>query len=140
MKRLPECFNPLRAALSAHRIDGGADHAQSYSDALKLRRIAMQLHRWHELECGVDGGGVERDEATGKVFWYNAMTGRRSPTRDMETSALKRLEAVMKKYPNLKAYVQGDPRGAALYILRPGDVPEGADPSAYYSRGLAVYK
>jgi hypothetical protein len=30
--------------------------------------------------------------------------------------------------------------GAALYILRPGDVTAGADIDAYYSRGIAVYK
>ena len=46
----------------------------------------------------------------------------------------------MARYPALSAYVQGDPRGAAVYILRPGDVPAGADPDAYYSRGLAVYR
>lgn len=41
--------------------------------------------------------------------------------------------------PPLTSYVQTDPRGAALYILRPGDVPEGEDISAYYSRGICVY-
>lgn len=110
------------------------------ADAFALRRVAMQLHRWHELECGIDNGGVERDETTGKTYWYNAYTGRRSPTRDMETGALKRLARIMARYPALQPYVQGDPRGAALYILRPGDVPTGADVDAYYNRGLAVYR
>lgn len=36
-------------------------------------------------------------------------------------------------------YLQTDPRGAALYILRPGDVPEGKDVDAYYNRGICVY-
>jgi len=109
-------------------------------DAYQLRRIAMQLHNWPEKECGIDNGCVERDETTKKTYWHNAMTGRRYPCRDMETSALKRLAKIMANYPNLSAYVQGDPRGAALYILRPGDVPEGGDVDAYYSRGIAVYK
>ena len=112
----------------------------SETDALALRRIAMTLHRWHELECGTDSGAVERDEMTGKTYWRNAMTGRRWPTPDRETGALGRLSGIMLDYPTLRAYVQGDPRGAALYILRPGDVPEGEDAGAYYSRGLAVYK
>lgn len=112
----------------------------SPEDAYALRRIAMQLHRWHELECGIDSGGVERDEQTGKVTWYNAYTGARTPFPDRETPTLKRPAKIMERYPTLKAYVQGDPRGAALYILRPGDVPEGADADAYYSRGVAVYK
>lgn len=110
------------------------------ADAFALRRVAMTLHRWRELECGTDTGGVERDETTGKTYWYNAMTGRRSPTPDRETGALQRLATIMARYPALSAYVQGDPRGAAVYILRPGDVPAGADPDAYYSRGLAVYR
>ena len=109
-------------------------------DAYKLRQIAMQLHNWHERECGYNGGCVVRDEITGKTYWHNNMSGRRTPCRDMETSALKRLDKVMANYPDLRAYVQGDPRGPSLYILRHGDVPEGGDIDAYYSRGIAVYK
>ena len=108
-------------------------------DALSLRRIAMTLHRWHELECGTDGGAVERDEETGLTYWRSATSNRRWRTPDRETGALKRLAAIMARYPELSAYVQGDPRGAALYILRPGDVPAGKDVDGYYSRGLAVY-
>ncbi|MDE2106594.1 MAG: hypothetical protein KGL39_55780 [Patescibacteria group bacterium] len=43
-------------------------------------------------------------------------------------------------YIGLSWYIQGDPRGAALYILRPGDVPGGRSPDAYYSAGVAVFK
>lgn len=118
----------------------------SYDDATALRRISMTLHRWHELECGdANGNAVERDETTGKPYWtYD--TGRsdgkrgRSLINDRERGALKRLKAVMARYPALGFYVQGDPRGASLYILRPGDVPEGCQADAYYSRGIAVYK
>ena len=111
-------------------------------DAYRLRRIAMQLHRWFEKECGVNGGCIERDETTGKPLWRNAMTGKAYPARDMETSALKRLDAIMAKYPDHKSYVQSDPRGTALYILSPrtlefiGDRPI----ESMYSRGIAVYK
>ena len=128
MRKEPECIAPLtRAGLT-------------YDEAHALRRIAMQLHRWHELECGTDTGAVERDETAGKTYWYNSMTGRRFPCNDRETGALKRLAKIMARYPSLGHYVQGDPRGAALYILRPGDVPEGQDVYAYYSRGIAVYQ
>ena len=116
-------------------------------EAESLRRISMTLHRWHEMECGTDNGCIERDEATGKTFWRNAMTGRRFPTPDRETGARKRLAAIMEAralrvgsgHVTLSAYIQTDPRGAALYILRPGDVPEGKEPESYYSRGLCVY-
>lgn len=112
----------------------------SKDDAWALRRISMQLHRWHELECGVENGGVERDEETGKTYWYSSHNNRRYPCADRETGALKRLDRIMAKYPTLGHYVQGDPRGAALYILKPGDVPAGAMIDAYYSRGVAVYR
>ena len=113
----------------------------SHDDALALRRIAMTLHRWHELECGIGLGCIERDEETGVPYWISARTGRRLyRTADREKGALKRLAAIMARYPELSAHVQGDPRGAALWILRPGDVPKGADIDGYYSRGLAVYK
>lgn len=126
--RTPECIPPLlRAGISP-------------DDADALRRIAMQLHRWHELECGTETGGVERDESTGKTYWCDAMSGHRYPTRDLETGARKRLAKIMSRYPTLRAYVQGDPRGAALYILRPGDVPEGENVDCCYSRGIAVYR
>ena len=113
----------------------------SADDALALRRIAMTLHRWYELECGTDHGCIERDEETGAPYWLNARTGRRAyRVADREAGARKRLATIMARYPALSVYVQGDPRGAALWILRPGDVPEGADVDCYYSRGLAVYK
>jgi hypothetical protein len=110
------------------------------SDAYALRRIAMTLRRWYELECGSDGGAIERDETTGKVCWYDSNTGRRSPYPDRETPALKRLAAIMARYPSLGYYIQGDCRGASLYILRPGDIPEGKNAESYYSNGVAVYK
>lgn len=113
-------------------------------DAWALRRIAMTLHRWHELECGTDRGAIERDEKTGTPYWYKPdIPGEyrsRFRIQDRETGALRRLGAIMARYAEsgLSPYVQGDPRGAPLYILRPGDVPEGERPESYYSRGIAV--
>lgn len=107
-------------------------------DAVNLRRISMTLHRWHERECGIDDGCIERDEATGKTYWLNSMSMRRYPIPDKETGAKKRLAAIIARYPMLRAYIQGDPRGCALYILRPGDVPDGCSDDSYYSRGIAV--
>jgi hypothetical protein len=133
-------------------------------EAEQLRRISIRLHHWHERECGDGHGCIERDETTNKTYWLNAMTSRRYPIRDLETGARTRLariitarnqravsaapkpdtsaayaDAVTAAYVNVAAFVQTDPRGAALYILRPGDVPTGADPSAYYNRGICVY-
>lgn len=109
-------------------------------DAAELRRISMQLHSWFERECGTDYGCIERDEDTGEPYWLNSYSMERYPIRDMESGAMKRLNKIMSRYPDLSYYVQGDPRGCALYILRPGDVPEGKSPRGYYSRGIAVCK
>ena len=146
----------------------------AYDDAAALRRIAMTLHRWHELECGNGNDfcsyAVTRGFAPKREFYrdpetlapkwrtigefvydesgypyieshyHNENGARYRRIADKERGAHKRLAAIMARYPALRAYIQGDPRGAALYILRPGDVPEGAEVDSYYSRGLAVYK
>lgn len=120
-----------------------------------LRRISNTLRRWHELECGDGHGCIERDEVTGRAYYRNQYTGRLSPIADRERGALKRLAAIIRnrndrqpmetvdgktvRPSSVSTYIQTDPRGAALYILRPGDVPEGGDVGAYYSRGVCVY-
>lgn len=126
-------------------------------EAEALRRISLTLHRWAEHECN---GAIQRDgeNGDGDPFWFNTNTGKmigRVP--DRERGALARLKAIIHKRnhrvrvdhaigdvlgpttTDLASYVQGDPRGCALYIIRPGDVPEGADVHSYYSRGIAVY-
>jgi len=118
----------------------------SLGEVSTLLSIERGLQRWHELECGTGDDrvsvSVERDEA-GKPFrrvQYATRAGwidRRTPCRDMEKSNLRRLFRIIDGKP-VRAYVQTDPRGCALYILRPGDVPEGEDVNAYYYRGVAV--
>lgn len=130
----------------------------SDDDAWHLRRIAMTLHRWHELECGdgndraswtiargrKDNSGAFEYDDNGRPYLETHYHDRNgavySPIPDRERGAQRRLAKIMERYPTLQAYIQGDPRGAPLYILRPGDVPEGEDVNAYYSRGIAVYK
>lgn len=137
------------------------------SEAEKLRRISMTLQRWHELECGTGEGqtmrSIERDgdEPDSKPYLRvqfptaNGYVDRRYPIADRETGARKRLARIvdqcnkarithmtgdkMTPQDGLRFYVQGDPRGAALYILRPGDIPEGQTADSCYSRGICVY-
>ena len=114
------------------------------TEAETLRRISMTLNRWYEKECGSEWGSLERDETTGIPYMVNATTGRRFKTPDRERGAEKRLCAIMdarngRSIEPLTSYLQTDPRGAALYLLRPGDVPEGEDPSNLYSRGICIY-
>lgn len=141
------------AERQTRQIDTLAALGFTRDEAESLRRISMTLHRWHERECGIDGGCIERDEDTGKTYWLSSFSGRRTPIADRETGARRRLETVLharnvravetdpsatRGSLRVTAYVQTDPRGCALYLLRPGDVPEGKDADAYYTRGIAI--
>jgi hypothetical protein len=116
----------------------------SLEEAETLRRIEMTLHRWAELECG-DGDNyaswaIERDEQTEKPYmvrYPHDGKSYRTPIADRERGALKRLDRIMAKHPDLTYYHQGDPRGCQLYILRKADVTN-TDINATYTRGLAV--
>lgn len=124
----------------------------AYEDACALRRIALTLHRWFELECG-DGNSygswaIERDETTDIPYMVHHHCrhgqGKDTTTKrriaDKESGARKRLAVILGKYPTLHAYIQTDPRGASLYLLT-------AEQLAYYNRpldsiynnGIAVY-
>jgi hypothetical protein len=130
----------------------------SEDDAQKLRRVEARLHRWHELECGIAHPlnetwtvCIERDEKTGRTSkrvmghdYSGQYFDRRHYCADDETLAHKRLASIMEAYPELYAFVQGDPRGCALYIIPRHDVvaaeAKGEDASYIYSsRGVAVY-
>lgn len=113
-----------------------------------LLKAERALQRWAEAECGTGDGVrcemIERDETTGKPFRrvqysYNGQwRENRYPVRDMEAAALRRVAAIAEAHPGLSFYHQGDPRGCALYVLRPGDVPAGERADSYYSRGVAI--
>ena len=132
------------------------------TESQTLRRISMTLSRWAENECE---GLIERDEnRNNRPFWSNPGTGQHfvAPVADKERGATTRLKTIVSTRNqrvitstiepttlqgclnqvldvSLSYYVQGDPRGAMVYILRPGDVPDGADVDSYYSRGVCVY-
>lgn len=123
----------------------------SYSDAEALRRISKTLRNWFELECGTGDERVTRsierdDNGDGKPFlrvqymgYGNQWMDRKTPIPDREAGARKRLAAIMANYRRrLVPYVQGDCRGASVYVLRKADV-RGQDINSIYNRGVAVY-
>lgn len=121
-------------------------------DAFTLRRIAMTLHRWHELECGNGNsyaswcitrgrkynGSFEHDDNGPPFIEHHANYEGGRVTYDLipdrERGAKRRLAKIMANYPTLKAYIQTDPRGAPLYIL-----PSATDENNY-NLGVAVHK
>ena len=134
-------YSPLERQAA---IDRAMSCGLTYDHAVAVRRIALTLRRWYELECGTEQGAIERDEETNTPFFYydSPINGvwkrKRYQVADRETGALKRLASIMATYPHLKAYIQTDPRGGSLYLIRQGDVPEGADVESYYTRGVFV--
>jgi hypothetical protein len=107
-----------------------------------LLRCERTLSRWACRECG-DGSdwAIEREGEDGEGRPFNVYHGpgerRRYPIADLERGALARAEKIATRH-GLTVYHQGDPRGCALYLLRPGDVPAGACVTGCYTRGIAV--
>lgn len=124
----------------------------TWDEANQLRRISLTLNHWFELECGTGDDrvtrSIEREEnGEGRPFMriqYMGYDGKwideRRPIADREAGARKRLAAIMaSRKRRLLAYVQGDCRGASLYILRRRDVKPGEAVDSVYNRGVAVY-
>jgi len=138
-------------------------------EAEHLRRISQTLQRWHERECGSDSACIVRGrwnhgtdtfdhDDNGAPYEEYAGGGRSRYYRvpDRETEAKRRLTAILaarngrpvgalgehvteQSEGMIRAYIQTDPRGAALYLLRTGDVPAGGHDAAYYTNGICVY-
>lgn len=116
-------------------------------DAQSLRRIAMTLVRWFELECGDSDNykswAIERNPDDKPFMVVHSHHGEPKTysyrLSDREAGARKRLAAIMAKYPDLTYYVQTDPRGHSLFILTKAQV-NGSDIEQVYSRGVALFK
>jgi hypothetical protein len=108
-------------------------------DADVMRRIEMTLHRWAEHECN---GVIQRDDETQKPFhvvgYRSNGDQRKYAVADREAGAIRRMNAIIAKYPALTWYHQGDPRGCQVYVMTKASVA-GLDVGAYYSsKGIAV--
>ncbi len=110
------------------------------SDAESLRRISRTMSKWAEEECN---GTIQRDEATGfpRRYVEDLRGGHHAAgiIPDREAKAQKQLKTIMARYPKLWAYVQGDPRGCALYIGSREELGDRNADSCYSSFGVAVY-
>ena len=107
--------------------------------ARTLRRAALVLHRWDELECGDSNNYrswcISRDEETGKPYMeVSPHQGKsyRDPIADREAGAIRRVEAVCKEL-KLHFYHQGDCRGCPLYVAK--QPINGSN----YTNGVAIY-
>lgn len=111
----------------------------SADDSAELLSVERALHRWSERECN---GDIETDDdGTAWAVCRFGVGSSRRRTPNLEARALRKLGRIMASYPGLAAYVQGDPRGVALYLYRVSDLARYAYPieSVYPQVGVAVY-
>jgi hypothetical protein len=94
------------------------------SQANILRRAELALHSWYEHECM----GQWEDEETGKVYRTNGYTT--WIVANTERGALRRIQKVCEEL-GCGCYIQTDPRGRSLYILK--------DSSEEYTRGVCCF-
>lgn len=111
-----------------------------------LLKCSRQLSLWAERECGDSNNyaswAIERDEKNDKpyvvTYWHDGRKTRRS-IPDLERSALNRAWKIIDSaVKGLQLYHQTDPRGCSLYLIRPGDIPEGKGMDCYYTNGIAI--
>ena len=100
-------------------------------EIVKLEAIERGLRRWFTMECN---GEVQRDETTMKPHWGGKPN---CPVQDMERINQKRLEKIQAAHRDLWFYIQGDPRGGALYVGKKKDM-DMRNLSSLYNRGICV--
>ncbi len=95
----------LMLRLQQRRIEVTLEQAQ------QLRRAEMTLRAWATKVCN---GDAQRNEGEEMPPLYDRNGYK---IRDMETPALKRVEAICDEL-GIYYYYQEDPRGAALWVMR----------------------
>ncbi len=84
-----------------------------WEDCFTLRRASLILRKWYENECNhyifeKDGKTYKEVQTNKSSYTYQI--------KNMEKGAIKRIDAICKKYKNLNYFIQTDPRGTALYL------------------------
>lgn len=109
----------------------------THNETRTLVRLSRRLHRWYELKCGNEYGYIERDDSTGVPYWCSSNGRIRVRVYDDEAETRNHIEHIVSnrnaRRPGdpLRVYIQSDPRGASLYLIREGDV--------HYTSGICVY-
>lgn len=122
-KRDMEDWSRFILALSGRARIGFDSHGYTAAhDALKLRRIAIELDRLAVRHCnGYQDDASEQRDASRRV------------------KILEKAQTIANTWPNpANVYHQGDPRGLQIYLCFPDDIPEGKSMDSYYNNGLAV--
>jgi hypothetical protein len=121
--RLTHEAEQMRAV--SKRIDSREVPGDLFIVVPRLRTISKALSKLAEGQCN----GV-----------WDYADGDQKPNRQERREKRLQLEAsTIAPTIGATAYFQCDPRGAALYLIFPGDIPDGIDVDACYSNGVAIY-
>jgi hypothetical protein len=134
-------MKPTKAMITANKVATLNRYGFNTAESFELFAIERRLNSWFTRECN---GEIDRDEKSNKVYGVfechrRGPTRTRLPIRDLETAALRKLDAIMATRPHLVSYVQTDPRGAALYIIEKERLTPTLSIDCQYSRGYCVY-
>ena len=140
-------MEPTKNQQTARFFNLMSENGFTHDETSALLKAERALRKWGELECGTGDGNrsvhIFRDES-GKPFYSvqfyagGQWRERIQPRRDTEKAALAKVDAIMARKTGFRTYHQTDPRGCALYIIRPGDIEAGENVHALYNRGIAL--
>lgn len=113
-------------------------------DAVTLCSLSRSLSRIAERGCNEDrhcrecdgNGSIWAPETLAKTCGACAGTGSMDGKRERRIED--RVRGIASQY-GCRVYFQGDPRGAAVYLIPEESGPAGGDDSHYSQRGIAAY-
>lgn len=109
----------------------------SFEEIMELRRLSRCFRRFFERLRN----DVYYSEDDGK--YYRMCANSKIVTRypDLKRRYLKKLRAVFANHPNLTYYIQQDPRGSSLYVIKKTDLEYRLDEmdQIYSTLGIPIY-
>lgn len=109
----------------------------SRDDYRALRRLGLKLRQWFQDECD---GSIQTDETSGITYRYDEETHKRiGEIRNLVPGWIRRAEEIVANRPEFVLFVQGDCRGAPIYLLPKDKLGENDPDSIYSSIGYCIY-
>ena len=106
------------------------------NDLNRLKELSIKLRRWHERLCG-DNYGVVWENSNGKCYYVSYSGGRRC-INNLGKKLKSEIIKIMSKYEHLVFYIQGDPRGPALYLIHKNEVDSTLPLASQYYKGQPI--
>lgn len=97
----------------------------AWENVPRLQSISKSLSRLAEANCN--------------GLWEYAEEGQKPSRQELRENRLLAEAKKLAEGIGATLYHQSDPRGAAIYLIFPCDIPEGSTIDAHYSNGVAIY-